>query len=60
VSAVQEASLLAALGQAQAEREALDRGHAVAFRENPTVRRALERDAIRICTAAVRSNRGRR
>ena len=44
VSAVQEASLLAALGQAQAEREALDRGHAVAFRENPTVRRALENE----------------
>jgi methyl-accepting chemotaxis protein len=42
VSPVQEATLLAALGQARAEREALDRGHAVAFRENPAVRRALE------------------
>ena len=44
VSAVQEATLLAALSQAKAERDALDRGHAVAFQANPAVRRALENE----------------
>ena len=43
-SAVQEATLLAALSQARAERDALDRGHAVAFQANPAVRRALENE----------------
>jgi signal transduction histidine kinase/DNA-binding NarL/FixJ family response regulator/HPt (histidine-containing phosphotransfer) domain-containing protein len=42
LNAIQEAALLAAFTQAQAEREALDRGHAAAFKENPTVRAALE------------------
>src|SRR5262245_33551684 len=44
LSAAQEASLLAALSQAKAEREALDRGHAAAFQTNPAVRRALENE----------------
>jgi TMAO reductase system sensor TorS len=44
LSAAREASLLAALSQARAEREALDRGHAAAFQANPTVRRALENE----------------
>src|SRR5262245_20726745 len=42
LSAAHEASLLAALTQASAEREALDRGHAAAFEANPAVRGALE------------------
>jgi signal transduction histidine kinase/DNA-binding NarL/FixJ family response regulator/HPt (histidine-containing phosphotransfer) domain-containing protein len=44
VSAVQEATLLAALGQARAERDVLDRGHATAFKANAAVRRALEKE----------------
>jgi signal transduction histidine kinase/FixJ family two-component response regulator/HPt (histidine-containing phosphotransfer) domain-containing protein len=36
------AVLLAVLGQAQAERDALDRGHLVAFRANPALRPRLE------------------
>ena len=44
VSAVQDATLLATLSQAQDERDALDRGHAVAFKANPAVRRALENE----------------
>ncbi len=44
VSAAQDASLLATLSQAQDERDALDRGHAVAFKENPAVRQALENE----------------
>jgi signal transduction histidine kinase/HPt (histidine-containing phosphotransfer) domain-containing protein/ActR/RegA family two-component response regulator len=43
-SAVQEATLLVALSQAKAERDVLDRGHAVAFQANPAVRRALENE----------------
>ena len=35
-------SALTVLGQAQAERNALDRGHTVAFRVNPTLRARLE------------------
>ncbi len=41
-SASLRATRLDTLGQAQVEREALDRGHAVAFRENPVLRPALE------------------
>ncbi len=37
-----QATLLAVLGQAQAERDALDRGHLVAFRANPKLRPRLE------------------
>src|SRR5262245_3136340 len=37
-----QATLLAVLGQAQAERDALDRGHLVAFRANPKLRQRLE------------------
>ena len=44
VNAVQEATLLAALSQARAERDALDRGHAAAFKANPAVRQALEKE----------------
>src|SRR5262245_27522022 len=44
LSAAQEASLLAALTQASAERQALDRGHAAAFQANAAVRGALENE----------------
>jgi signal transduction histidine kinase/DNA-binding NarL/FixJ family response regulator/HPt (histidine-containing phosphotransfer) domain-containing protein len=37
-----QAASLAALGQAHAERDALDRGHLVAFRANPALRPRLE------------------
>ena len=37
-----QAALLTALAQAQAERDALDRGHTVAFREDPALRPKLE------------------
>ncbi len=36
------ARMFASRGLAQAERDAIDRGHAVAFRENPALRPALE------------------
>jgi signal transduction histidine kinase/HPt (histidine-containing phosphotransfer) domain-containing protein/ActR/RegA family two-component response regulator len=39
---LRQSALLTEVGLAQAEREALDRGHMVAFRENPTLRPQLE------------------
>jgi len=39
---LRQSTMLTVLGQAQAEREALDRGHGVAFRENPALRQKLE------------------
>jgi signal transduction histidine kinase/CheY-like chemotaxis protein/HPt (histidine-containing phosphotransfer) domain-containing protein len=41
-SGARQARLFASRGLALAERDAVDRGHAVAFRENPAVRPALE------------------
>jgi signal transduction histidine kinase/FixJ family two-component response regulator len=41
-SGARPAQLFASRGLALAERDAVDRGHAVAFRENPAVRPALE------------------
>ncbi len=39
---LRQSALLTEVGLAQAEREALDRGHMVAFRENPALRPKLE------------------
>ena len=39
---LRQSALLTEVGLAQAEREALDRGHMVAFRENPALRPQLE------------------
>ena len=41
-SVPRQAALLTVLSQAQAERDALDRGHTVAFREDPALRSKLE------------------